>query len=91
MLYSPVWQPSSFSQHPSPQVSKEMVLPRARASFDEYFDFPAPLELTFNQSVSMCRRLGGKLPVFASLASWQSAYDAHRDSLPGSNVKKVME
>ena len=73
------------------QVSKETVLARAKASSDEYFDFPAPLELTFNQSVSMCRRLGGKLPVFASLASWQSAYDAHRDSLPGSNVKTVKE
>jgi hypothetical protein len=69
------------------QMRKEIVFTGVNASSAVYYyNFPAPLMLTFNQSVSMCRRLGGQLPDFTNLTSWQSAYDAHIDSLPGSKV-----
>ncbi len=69
------------------QVRKDKVFTTAKASLDKYYyDFPAPVKLTFNQSVSMCYRLGGQLPDFPSLTSWQSAYDTHRESLPDKSL-----
>lgn len=49
-------------------------------------DLAGPLELTFNQSVNICRRLGGHLPNFPNLTSWQAAYDSLLGSLPGAKL-----
>ena len=63
------------------QVAKEVVM--ARPGSAGFYDLPSPFELNFERSVSLCRRLGGQIPDFDSLTSWQATYDSHSGRLPG--------